>query len=161
MEIRYSSLELTSDRTMKREKNLVYTKFETCSRNEIYISCCIFCFSANGLKFAFDVKTTLNISDIAFYPSQTTHSYDIYASSTDKEDILFLDLTTGKSFLTLPVVRVRFPKLSYCLPDKLHHSSLRGREIHESTNYLRIKLRETRNYTVSLCVSMRSQVKWK
>jgi hypothetical protein len=53
-------------------------------------------FSANGLKFAFDVKTTLNISDIAFYPSQTTHSYDIYASSIDKEDILFLDLTTGE-----------------------------------------------------------------
>lgn len=56
----------------------------------------IYIFSANGLKFAFDVKTTLNISDIAFYPSQTTHSYDIYASSIDKEDILFLDLTTGE-----------------------------------------------------------------
>ncbi|XP_076231703.1 follistatin-like 5 isoform X1 [Calliopsis andreniformis] len=52
--------------------------------------------SANGLKFAFDVKTTLNISDIALYPSQTTHGYDIYASSIDKEDILFLDLSTGK-----------------------------------------------------------------
>lgn len=53
-------------------------------------------FSANGLKFAFDVKTTLNISDITFYPSQTTHGYDLYASSTDKEDILFLNLATGK-----------------------------------------------------------------
>ncbi|XP_043287172.1 follistatin-related protein 5-like isoform X3 [Venturia canescens] len=50
----------------------------------------------NGLKFAFDVKTTLNISDITFYPSQTTHGYDLYASSTDKEDILFLNLATGK-----------------------------------------------------------------
>ncbi|XP_015590184.1 follistatin-related protein 5 isoform X2 [Cephus cinctus] len=49
-----------------------------------------------GLKFAFDVKTTLNISDIAFYPSQTTHGYDLYASSIDKEDILFLNLATGK-----------------------------------------------------------------
>lgn len=56
-------------------------------------------FPASGLKFAFDVKTTLNISDIAFYPSQTTHSYDIYASSIDKEDILFLDLTTGEYLL--------------------------------------------------------------
>ncbi|XP_076618582.1 follistatin-like 5 [Colletes latitarsis] len=52
--------------------------------------------SSEGLKFAFDVKTTLNISDIALYPSQTTHGYDIYASSIDKEDILFLDLSTGK-----------------------------------------------------------------
>jgi len=65
-----------------------------------YIYIYIYCiFPASGLKFAFDVKTTLNISDIAFYPSQTTHSYDIYASSIDKEDILFLDLTTGKIIL--------------------------------------------------------------
>lgn len=63
--------------------------------NNIYIAY----IPASGLKFAFDVKTTLNISDIAFYPSQTTHSYDIYASSTDKEDILFLDLTTGEIIL--------------------------------------------------------------
>jgi len=63
------------------------------NEKKIYI---IYIFLANGLKFAFDVKTTLNISDIAFYPSQTTHSYDIYASSIDKEDILFLDLTTGE-----------------------------------------------------------------
>ncbi|GJQ68334.1 hypothetical protein Trydic_g16928 [Trypoxylus dichotomus] len=50
----------------------------------------------NGLLFSFDVKTTLNISDVTFYPSQTTHSYDIYASAQDKEDILFLNLLTGK-----------------------------------------------------------------
>ncbi|KAL3284650.1 hypothetical protein HHI36_018804 [Cryptolaemus montrouzieri] len=49
-----------------------------------------------GLMFLFDVKTTLNISDVAFYPSQTTHSYDIYASAQDKEDLLFLNLLTGK-----------------------------------------------------------------
>lgn len=53
-------------------------------------------FPGNGLLFSFDVKTTLNISDITFYPSQTTHSYDIYASAQDKEDILFLNLLTGK-----------------------------------------------------------------
>ncbi|XP_012252708.2 follistatin-related protein 5-like isoform X2 [Athalia rosae] len=50
----------------------------------------------SSLKFAFDVKTSLNISDITFYPSQTTHGCDLYASSTDKEDILFLNLATGK-----------------------------------------------------------------
>ncbi|XP_059480798.1 follistatin-related protein 5-like isoform X2 [Neocloeon triangulifer] len=49
-----------------------------------------------GLQFLFDVKTTLNISDIAFYPSRTTHGYDLYASATDKEDLLFLNLVTGK-----------------------------------------------------------------
>jgi len=49
----------------------------------------------SGLKFSFDVKTTLNISDITFYPSQTTHGYDLYASASDKEDILFLNLMTG------------------------------------------------------------------
>jgi hypothetical protein len=52
-------------------------------------------FLESGLKFSFDVKTTLNISDITFYPSQTTHGYDLYASATDKEDILFLNLMTG------------------------------------------------------------------
>ncbi|XP_011148670.1 follistatin-related protein 5 isoform X1 [Harpegnathos saltator] len=66
----------------------------------------------DGLKFAFDVKTTLNISDIAFYPSQTTHSYDIYASSIDKEDILFLDLTTGKVEMITGVGKATPPHLT-------------------------------------------------
>lgn len=52
--------------------------------------------SANGLIFSFDVKTTLNVSSVTFYPSQTTHSYDLYASAKDKEDILFLNLLTGE-----------------------------------------------------------------
>lgn len=51
----------------------------------------------SGLKFSFDVKTTLMISDIAFYPSRTTHGYDLYASAADKEDILFLNLSNGES----------------------------------------------------------------
>lgn len=53
-------------------------------------------FEESGLKFSFDVKTTLMISDIAFYPSRTTHGYDLYASAADKEDILFLNLSNGK-----------------------------------------------------------------
>lgn len=60
-------------------------------------------FVESGLKFLFDVKTTLNISDITFYPSQTTHGYDLYASATDKEDILFLNLVTGRHIRTQPV----------------------------------------------------------
>lgn len=59
-----------------------------------------------GLVFAFDVKTTLDISDITFYPSQTSHSYDVYASANDKEDLLFLNLQTGKQ-----------PKLNFSLFD--------------------------------------------
>jgi hypothetical protein len=57
---------------------------------------CEFLSAESGLKFSFDVKTTLNISDITFYPSQTTHGYDLYASAMEKEDILFLNLLTGK-----------------------------------------------------------------
>ncbi|XP_054002269.1 follistatin-related protein 5-like [Hylaeus anthracinus] len=68
--------------------------------------------SSEGLKFAFDVKTTLNISDIALYPSQTTHGYDIYASSIDKEDILFLDLSTGKVEMITGVGKATPPNLT-------------------------------------------------
>ncbi|XP_017753447.1 PREDICTED: follistatin-related protein 5-like [Eufriesea mexicana] len=68
--------------------------------------------SPNGLKFAFDVKTTLNISDIALYPSQTTHGYDIYASSIDKENILFLDLSTGKVEMITGVGKATSPNLT-------------------------------------------------
>ncbi|KAG8235846.1 hypothetical protein J437_LFUL015639 [Ladona fulva] len=65
-----------------------------------------------GLKFCFDVKTTLNISDIAFYPSQTTHGYDLYASASDKEDILFLNLVTGKVEMITGVGRAMQPSLA-------------------------------------------------
>lgn len=61
------------------------------------LSSCLFLVTESGLKFLFDVKTTLNISDMTFYPSQTTHGYDLYASAVDKEDILFLNLVTGRT----------------------------------------------------------------
>ncbi|KAF5303953.1 hypothetical protein FQA39_LY01738 [Lamprigera yunnana] len=64
-----------------------------------------------GLSFAFDVKTTLNISGLTFYPSQTTHSYDIYASANDKEDILFLNLLTGKVEIITGVGKAIAPSL--------------------------------------------------
>ncbi|GFG35030.1 hypothetical protein Cfor_04391, partial [Coptotermes formosanus] len=66
----------------------------------------------SGLKFSFDVKTTLNISDITFYPSQTTHGYDLYASATDKEDILFLNLMTGKVEMITGVGKAMHPTLA-------------------------------------------------
>lgn len=51
--------------------------------------------TANGLRIAFDVNTSLNISDVAFFPSQRFHSYDLYATAVDKEDVLFFDLHSG------------------------------------------------------------------
>ena len=45
--------------------------------------------------FAFDVETTLNISDISFVKSTISLDYDVYAT-TDKAEILFLSLETGK-----------------------------------------------------------------
>lgn len=66
----------------------------------------------SGLKFLFDVKTTLNISAITFYPSQTTHGYDLYASATDKEDILFLNLVTGKVEMITGVGKAMNPSLA-------------------------------------------------
>ncbi|XP_046405287.1 follistatin-related protein 5-like isoform X3 [Ischnura elegans] len=66
----------------------------------------------NGLKFSFDVKTTLNVSDITFYPSQTTHGYDLYASASDKEDILFLNLVTGKVEMITGVGKAMQPSLA-------------------------------------------------
>lgn len=49
----------------------------------------------NGLVFAFDVETTLNISEIRFIKSTSSLDYDVYAT-TDKAEILFLSLDTGK-----------------------------------------------------------------
>ena len=51
-----------------------------------------------GLKFAFDVRTTLNVSHVIFHPSTTSHSYDLYATSADKGDVLFLNLEAGENF---------------------------------------------------------------
>jgi follistatin-related protein 5 len=48
-----------------------------------------------GMVFAFDVETTLNISDIRFVKSTVSLEYDVYAT-TDKAEILFLSLGTGK-----------------------------------------------------------------
>lgn len=51
----------------------------------------------DGLKFAFDVRTTLNVSHVIFHPSTTSHSYDLYATSADKGDVLFLNLEAGET----------------------------------------------------------------
>ena len=60
-----------------------------------------FYFSEYGLEYLYDVSTTLNISDVTFFPSRLSHSYDMYAASSDKDDILFLSLQTGKDFFLI------------------------------------------------------------
>ena len=54
------------------------------------------------MDFIFDVHTTLKVSDLAFLSSYTTHGYDLFASSKDQPDILFLNLSTGKSSIIGP-----------------------------------------------------------
>jgi hypothetical protein len=63
-------------------------------------------FSENGLEFFFDVKTSLNVSDVSFFPSQRSHTYDLYASAVDKEDVLFVDLESGKYYRALQIFGV-------------------------------------------------------
>ncbi|XP_076348907.1 follistatin-related protein 5-like isoform X2 [Tachypleus tridentatus] len=65
-----------------------------------------------GLQFLFDVKTTLQIGDIIYFPSRTTHSYDLYASSSNKEDILFVDLANGKVEMITGIGRAMEPELA-------------------------------------------------
>uniref|UniRef100_T1IVU0 Follistatin-related protein 5 n=1 Tax=Strigamia maritima TaxID=126957 RepID=T1IVU0_STRMM len=69
--------------------------------------------SEYGVTFSFDVKTTLNLSDFTFYPSKTTHSYDIYATSVDKEDILFVNLADGKVEMITGVGKALPPPLTH------------------------------------------------
>ncbi|EEC08615.1 cell adhesion molecule, putative, partial [Ixodes scapularis] len=63
-----------------------------------------------GLKFLFDVKTTLQISDVTFFTSRTSHSYDLYASSSNKEDILLVNLQDGKVEMITGIGRAIDPR---------------------------------------------------
>ncbi|KAK8750543.1 hypothetical protein OTU49_014896 [Cherax quadricarinatus] len=66
----------------------------------------------HGLDYVFDVITTLNVSDVTFFPSRLTHSYDLYAASTDKDDIFFLDLQSGKVEMITGVGKAMLPGLT-------------------------------------------------
>lgn len=44
----------------------------------------------------FDVMTTLNISATAFYESEMVNGYDLYATASNKDDILFLNMFNGR-----------------------------------------------------------------
>lgn len=46
---------------------------------------------------AFEIHTNLHISDLAFQPSFTeAHQYNVYGSSSQQTDVLFVDLASGK-----------------------------------------------------------------
>lgn len=50
-----------------------------------------------GIKTAFEVSTNLGVSDIAFFATKSaTHTYDIFATSRERADVLFVDLESGK-----------------------------------------------------------------
>lgn len=66
----------------------------------------------HGLEYVYDVITTLNVSDVTFFPSRLTHSYDLYAASTDKDDIFFLELHTGKVEMITGVGKAMPPELA-------------------------------------------------
>lgn len=53
--------------------------------------------STGAIKTAFEVSTNLGVSDIAFFATKSaTHTYDIFATSRERADILFVDLESGK-----------------------------------------------------------------
>ncbi|XP_018495062.1 follistatin-related protein 5 [Galendromus occidentalis] len=66
----------------------------------------------SGLHFLFDVKTTLRIADLTFFSSRTSHSYDLYASSSNKEDILLVNLQDGKVEMITGIGRAIDPRSS-------------------------------------------------
>ncbi|XP_060534738.1 follistatin-related protein 5-like [Cylas formicarius] len=67
----------------------------------------------DGLEFLFDVKTSLDVSDLTFYPSQTSHGYDLYASGQNKQDLLYVNLDTGKVEVITGVGEASPPRLSH------------------------------------------------
>jgi hypothetical protein len=44
----------------------------------------------------FDEYTSLHISDVTFFPAEHGRGYDLYASSTNKNEVLYINLSTGK-----------------------------------------------------------------
>ncbi|CAG0923910.1 unnamed protein product [Notodromas monacha] len=57
---------------------------------------------SDGLHFQFDVRTSLDVSDLGFFPSYERHSFDLFASSGEKSDLLYLNLDSGQYFLFYP-----------------------------------------------------------
>ncbi|XP_037069309.1 follistatin-related protein 5-like [Pollicipes pollicipes] len=52
--------------------------------------------NGDGLVFAFDVRTPLNISDVTFHPSRSGHGYDLYATARGVAEVMVIDLESGQ-----------------------------------------------------------------
>ena len=51
---------------------------------------------AGKTEHMFDEYTSLHIADVTFFPSERGHGYDLYASSANKNEVLFINLGSGK-----------------------------------------------------------------
>lgn len=54
------------------------------------------CVSAGKLVYLYDEFTNTHISAVTFFPSDSGRGYDLYASSQDKNDVLYMNLGSGK-----------------------------------------------------------------
>ncbi|PIK40982.1 putative follistatin-related protein 5 [Apostichopus japonicus] len=48
------------------------------------------------IKTDFQVSTNLHISDLGFYPTMSSHAYDLIATSRNREEAIYINLETGK-----------------------------------------------------------------
>ena len=64
--------------------------------NESLVLIFILCFILGELKHVFDEYTNLHVSDVTFFPSELGRGYDFYASSANKNDVLYVNLESGK-----------------------------------------------------------------
>lgn len=48
------------------------------------------------VKTDFQVSTNLHISDLGFYPTMSSHAYDLIATSRNREEAIYINLETGK-----------------------------------------------------------------
>jgi len=53
-------------------------------------------FLLGKLEYVYDEYTNTHISAVTFFPSDSGRGYDLYASSKDKNDVLYMNLNSGK-----------------------------------------------------------------
>lgn len=52
--------------------------------------------TAGKLQHVFEEYTSFHVSDLTFFPSERGHSYDFFATSADRNDLLYINLASGK-----------------------------------------------------------------
>lgn len=69
---------------------------ESVTKQNFVLLCSVGCVLLTGIEYLFDIRTTLAISGVAFHPSQDSNTYDLYLTSVDKGDVLFVSLQSGE-----------------------------------------------------------------